>query len=429
MQIKDNNEVNLYLDHICLKVKNKRIHEEIRQELLCHVEEMTLDYLESGLSEEEAIKKSLSQMGSSDIVGEELNSVHKEKIDLKLIITVSLLVLFGFFTLYFIESSDYSYRRFLDSFFFLKKTLIFTLLGLITLIGSMFLDYRKLKKYSMHIYVITLILLGFSSALRPVINDKGGWLTLGPITINMPTISVFLFIIALSGLFHNMDFSIKSHRISLIVLSIIPEAMILTTKSFLLSIIYILALCVIMKVNNITIKYIILTFIINSFLFFAMGGYLKIIEQYSSLSGESEIRGTIASMLRSSVFFGKAENFNPLILPEIHTDFVFTYIIYRMGWIIGALVITLFLFLIIRMIKMSLAVRDSYGKILISGIVSILALEAFFNILINLNLAPTAYVNLPFISYSGSNSFISLLVIGIVLNIYKGKTLPETSIN
>ncbi|MEW8957134.1 FtsW/RodA/SpoVE family cell cycle protein [Clostridium sp.] len=416
MQIKNNNEVKLYLDHICSKVKNKRIHKEIREELLCHIEEMALDFLECGISEEESIKKSLSQMGSPNVVGEELNTIHKEKIDLKLLIIVSLLISFGFLTLYSIELN------------FLIKTLMFTLLGVITLVGTMFLDYRKLKNYSMHIYVITLILLVFSALLYPPIGGKTGWLFLGPVTISMPLISVFLFIISLSGLFNNIKSPIKRNLLSYMMLAIIPGIMLLITKSFLLFIIYSLALCIIMKVNNINVKYIISNSIINVFLFFTMGGYVKIIEQYTEISGNPQIHDIIGSMLKSSVLFGKAKNFNPLIMPDVHTDFVFTYIIYNFGWIIGAVVIILFLALVVRMIKMALNVKDSYGKTLIIGITSIFALEAFFSILMNLNLIPTAYISLPFISYSGSSSLISLLVIGIVINVYKGKTLPETSI-
>lgn len=152
MNLNNNPNVKSYLDEVCSEIKNKRVHAEIKEELLCHIEEITLNYIDSGINEEEALNKAISQMGSPITIGTELNKVHKCKADWKLLSLTLMLVTIGILSLYLIGIQNNNPA-------FLKKALIFNFIGFVILYISSFLGYRKLKLHSKGIYSVTLILL------------------------------------------------------------------------------------------------------------------------------------------------------------------------------------------------------------------------------------------------------------------------------
>ncbi|MGL5352701.1 MAG: permease prefix domain 1-containing protein, partial [Clostridium sp.] len=91
--------VDNYINNVCGLIKNKRVHKNIKEELLDHIEEIIEDSIEGGKSEEEAINYALEQMGAFDVVGSSLNKVHKAAPDWILIAMTSILISFGVLTL------------------------------------------------------------------------------------------------------------------------------------------------------------------------------------------------------------------------------------------------------------------------------------------------------------------------------------------
>ena len=104
-------------------------------------------------------------------------------------------------------------------------------------------------------------------------------------------------------------------------------------------------------------------------------------------------------------------------LPEPHTDFIYAVIAEETG-LIGALVI-LACFGVIAWRGMRTASRapDSFGAFLALGITMMLVLQAFVNISVVLGLAPTKGIPLPLVSNGGSSLLVSLLGVGVLLNI------------
>lgn len=414
MDFMSNPNVKNYLDEVCSEIKNKRVHNEIKDELLCHIEEITLSYIDSGITEEEALNKAISQMGSSLTIGTELNKVHESKVDWKLLFLTSILVTIGILNLYFINI-QYNNNP------ITKRTLFFTFIGTIILYLSSLLDYRKLKLHCKTIYVISIILLSPTLINRPV-NGFKAWLNLGFFTVNIVYIIPFLLVIALSGIIQELDFKKKINILIGSVLFLIPSVFIYFTNALSILFTYLICTIVLMKTSKINVKHIIL----NGVLQLPLLGFsiLNYINNTYSIS-EDFLHSTLNAFLSSSVLFGKSANFNPDLIPNFHTDFVFSFIICYFGWIAGIITVALFLMLIVRMLKFISIVKNSYGKLLLSGFVSIFTVQILWTILMNFNLAPLTIAGLPFISYGGTGSVFNLLVIGIITNIYKGKTVSQ----
>lgn len=414
MDFISNPNVKSYLDEVCSEIKNKRVHNEIKDELLCHIEEITLSYIDSGITEEEALNKAISQMGSSLTIGTELNKVHESKVDWKLLFLTSILVTIGILTICFIDmqhNNDHS----------LKTTFFFSFIGFIVLYISSFLDYRKLKLHSKGIYVVSLILLSLTIMNKPVSGVKA-WLNLGFFTLNIAYMIPFLLIISLSGIIGNLDFQKKSHILIGSILFLIPSVFIYFTNALSILFTYLICTIVLMKTSKINIKHIVLNgFLQIPLLGFSILHYIK----YTDSNSRNLLYSKLNAFFKSSVLFGKSPSFNVNLVPNLHTDFTFTFIVYYFGWIAGIVTLAVFIMLIIRLVKFIPMVKNSYGRLLLSGFVSIFAVQFLWTILMNFNLAPLTIAGLPFISYGGTGAVFNLLVIGIITNIYKGKTVSQ----
>jgi cell division protein FtsW len=106
-------------------------------------------------------------------------------------------------------------------------------------------------------------------------------------------------------------------------------------------------------------------------------------------------------------------------LPEPHTDFIFAVTAEELG-LMGALaVIILFAIFLWRGTRAALRTQDNFGRFLAVGITSMIVLQAFINISVVLGLMPTKGIPLPFVSYGGSSLFVTLMCVGVLLNITK----------
>lgn len=106
-------------------------------------------------------------------------------------------------------------------------------------------------------------------------------------------------------------------------------------------------------------------------------------------------------------------------LPECHTDFIFAIIAEEFGFIGCVLVIGLFFTFLQRGLVIATRCPDMYGKLLAVGITFSIVFQAFMNMSVASSFLPTTGVPLPFISYGGSSLIVSLIMVGILLNISK----------
>lgn len=110
-------------------------------------------------------------------------------------------------------------------------------------------------------------------------------------------------------------------------------------------------------------------------------------------------------------------------LPERHTDFIFSVIGEEWGFIGSVILITLYLTVISRGLKIVNETPDTYGKCLATGVVAMLSFQTVVNIGMTLGLLPVVGLTLPFISYGGSSLVVSMAAIGLLLNVGMRRSL------
>jgi cell division protein FtsW len=104
-------------------------------------------------------------------------------------------------------------------------------------------------------------------------------------------------------------------------------------------------------------------------------------------------------------------------LPEAHTDFIFAVLCEELGFIGGAIVLSLFAIYAWRGLRAALRAPDNFGRFLALGITVMVITQALINLGVVLGMMPTKGIPLPFISYGGSSLLVMLLATGVLLNI------------
>jgi cell division protein FtsW len=117
-----------------------------------------------------------------------------------------------------------------------------------------------------------------------------------------------------------------------------------------------------------------------------------------------------------------------LYLPEAHTDFIFPMIGEELGLPFTWLVVLGFILIILTGGLIAANGKDRFGKLLATGILLLISLQAAVNIGMTTSLLPNKGMPLPFISYGGSNLAVSLFMVGILINIHRtGAPIPAAA--
>ena len=104
-------------------------------------------------------------------------------------------------------------------------------------------------------------------------------------------------------------------------------------------------------------------------------------------------------------------------LPEPQTDFIFSIISEEFGFLGVLIVSSLFLLIFYKTIKIALTREDLFEKYLVFGLSFMLIFQTLLNLAVVVGIVPVTGVTLPFISYGGSSLLVSMISIGIILNV------------
>ena len=103
-------------------------------------------------------------------------------------------------------------------------------------------------------------------------------------------------------------------------------------------------------------------------------------------------------------------------VPEAHTDYIIAVISEEFGAIFVLFIMIIFLFIGYRVLSKVLLEKDEFLKLTLSGLISLLIIQTFIHIGVNIRLFPTTGMTFPFLSYGGSSLIGSSLIAGIILN-------------
>ena len=430
----ENNKVNEYINKVCSLIKNKKVHTEIKEELLGHINDIIQDYLEIGMPLDIATDKALMHMGNAEVIGHDLNKAHKSNSDWILLIMTTCLIFFGFLTTAFLQLNNFNDGYYIN---YISKLLVFLGISIVLSLCIIKLDYRSLKKYSLSLYIISISLILLTLTFSLPVNGIKRWLIIGPFSIDDLAVTPILLIISLSGIFDNYNWNNKKSLFKGLTLVFIPVILFISLSSLSTIIIYLIAVFTIMNISGFKLKYLIIASgVLCSILLLSIFSTDYRIERFfiflnpaKDIDNTGWIYNQLNILRNSAGLFGTGSTVNTSTLPDANMEFALTSIIYCFGWIVGIIVIALVLSFIIRIGFISSNTKNTYGKLLVSGLCSLFAIQFILNILANFSLSPILNINMPFISYGGSQLVINVLSISIINNVYKFRNVSSSLSN
>jgi cell division protein FtsW len=352
--------------------------------------------------------------------------------DIILLLVTLILVTVGTAMIY-SSSSILAQQKFNDGQYFIKKQLIFVVLGLISMVILTKIDYTTWKKAAYPGIILSLIMLVL--LFIPDVGLKRGgatrWLNMGLFSFQVSEMVKIAMVVFLAHLLARKAHLLKKFSRGVLIPSAITAVvifLILMEPDFgtavIIASILILMLC--LAGSRMThLMFLAAAFIpVGVWLIFHKGYRLARLTVF--LDPWKDASNTGFQIIQSLISFGSGgfggvgigDGMQKLFyLPEPHTDFILSIIAEESGFIGVSIVIILFSIFVFRGFMIAIKAPDLFGTLLAAGLTMVIAMEAFINIAGVMGLIPLKGLALPFLSYGGSSFVMSMIAIGILLNI------------
>ena len=349
-----------------------------------------------------------------------------KKPDYGLVITVLLLVIIGWYVLY--STSSYNGQvKFQDSFYYLKKQLFATSLGLAGMYAMANIDYHIWQRFALPAYILSLVLSLLVLFIGDEYNGSKRWLSFGPLSFQPSEFAKFAVIIFLAWLIVRLGKGMKKFSVlMLVMLSILPIVGLVGACNLSTAIIILgIGVVLVFVASPAYAQFVWLGVTAIGFMtiFLATASYrLERIaiwlnpEAYEK--GYQTLQGLYA--IGSGGLFGRGtgESIQKLgFVPEAQNDMIFSIICEEWGLVGASFLILLFLVLIWRFFVIAVHAKDLFGSLIAAGAMAHFMIQVILNIAVVTNTIPNTGITLPFVSYGGTSVLFLLMEIGVVLNV------------
>ena len=371
--------------------------------------------------------------------------------DMPMFILLMILLVVGLISLY-SASYVYSFYKNGDSYLYIKRQLVFALLGVVAMLVISTVDYHVLHHFALPIMGISLILLVVVLFL-PSSTGIHRWIRLPGLGQFQPSeVAKFGLILLFAHLI-----SLNHKKMNTFTRGYLPFMMILLVvcglvfqEPHLSGTMLLLAIGIIMMfVGGTKTLYLVLTILLGVaavYLMVFVLGYeqdrievwLNPLEVYVSdkvyeggLSGRDLAWQTVQSLyaIGSGGLMGQGlgnSRQKHLFLPEPQNDFIFSIVCEELGFVGAALIVILFALLVWRGFTIGMKAPDKFGSMLAIGLTAQIGVQVVMNMAVVTNIMPNTGISLPFFSYGGTSLVMLLAQMGVVLSVSRGVKSEKT---
>ena len=329
-----------------------------------------------------------------------------------------------------------------NSYFYVKKQLIFAIVGIFVMLFLSKVDYRFYKKYYWQIYFISwiILLLVLVPGLGYSVKGATRWIKIGGSQFQPSELTKIGLIIFFAGyLSDHKDelYDLKKGFIKPICFLVPPIGILFFVQNHLsVSLVICIITIVMMFIAGCRLKHFAVVGIVGISLIIGIFGFMQI-----SGAGEGNFRldristyfdpwadaqGTGYQTVQSLYAIGSGGMFGLglgnskqkyLYIPEPHNDFIFSILAEELGFSGCIIVIILFAIFIWRGILIAMKAPDMFGSLIAIGITALVAIQVIINVAVVTSSMPVTGMPLPFFSYGVTSLLILLCSVGILLNI------------
>ncbi len=324
--------------------------------------------------------------------------------------------------------------------FFANKQTIGLIIGFVSMLIVSVIDYRLIGKFFWAIYILNIVLLVAVLFAGVTTNNSTRWIQIGSFTVQPSEFAKLFTIIVMAKLMDMFKERINKPFILLPMLAVLamPIVFIVLQPDLSTSLVVLGLIAILLYVGGLSYKYIIALLIITIPTSLYGFWYIQqpdqtLLEDYQKTRIMSLIRpedydsnvlwqtNNSIQAIGSGQFSGKGLYMGKInqydYLPEPQTDFIFSIIGEEFGFVGCVTIIVLMFLLITRLLWIAFRSEDRLGRLIATGMATVLGMQTFINIGVATGILPNTGIPLPFVSYGLSALVTNLTGIGIVLNI------------
>ncbi len=351
-----------------------------------------------------------------------------------LLLIVALLMSVGIVVVY-SSGAGWAVTKYSSSEYFLWRQIIFSLLGIGTVIVVAQLDYHVFWKSSKIILFASILLLILLFAMKVVglISGAARWIGFGPLKFQVSDFAKYAVIFHFSRLITEKQGYIKDLHNSyypMLLLLMVVVSLVAIEPNFSTASLIAVTGFTLMFIGGVSIRHLAATVLLLIPLagVFAIAAPYRLARLLSFTSGNA--KGATYQVTQALIGLGNGGPFGlgigqskqrELYLPLSYNDFVFVIIGEEYGFVGALAVIALFAGFLVCGLLIAKHAPDNFGKYVATGITMAISLFAFVNIAVACHLLPTTGVALPFISYGGTALLFNSLGVGILMSIARYK--------
>ena len=362
-------------------------------------------------------------------------------LDMSFLFLVLILLIIGILMMFSASyPSGFAYKD--DSFYYLKKQLMFAAVGLATMIGLSYLDYHHWHILSYGVFIVALVLLIW--VLFVETNGVRRWIYIGSSSFQPSEIAKLAVVLVLAdwGSRHSKKMGTFKYGVlaPMCISGVIMGLMLLEPHYSGIAIILILT-ALMMCIGGVKLRWFLIIGIpVLSLIALAaatgkLGYFMERMDGWGAALNPPDELYWATYQTRNSIYAIGSGGFwglglgmsrqKYLYIPEVQNDFVFSVVCEELGFIGAVIILLLFGLLVYRGIKISIKAKDRFGSLLGIGLSAQIGIQVILNILVITDWMPNTGISLPFFSYGGTSLVMLLAQMGIILSISRTSNLEK----
>lgn len=318
-----------------------------------------------------------------------------------------------------------------NQYFYMTKQLIGGLIGVGAMVGTSLINHKIYKKFYIVAYIVGAVLLAivFVPGLSKSSYGATRWINLGGFTIQPSEIAKFCLVLFLSvALSKGKEVNKPSKLLTVLFAGVVYCVLIMLEPNMSITICVGLTLVAMLFIGGLNIK----TFALGAIPIILLGVGLVMLEPYrlrrivafinpweNPLEEGYQLIQSLYAISSGGLFgvgLGNSRQAQ-LFLPFAESDFIFSIICEELGLIGGVAILTIYLTLIITIIKVGIKAKNNYSSLLCLGIACVLGIQCVLNVCVVSGLIPPTGLPLPFISAGSTSIVVFMAAMGIVINV------------
>ena len=424
-----------YIKTLLEQVRCKKAHSMIEEEIRGHIEEQTEANIASGMTEEEAIKEAVKDMGSPVEAGISLDRIHRPQMAWNMVIVMAVITIISIVIHALIGKDGLGSSKFA----------FYSIVGFLIMLGVYRIDYSFMAKYAKVIagaFILYLVAMNVGN-IGVRVNGVNGLRIAG---VQISTFAVMMLYIPVYGAVLYQYYGSRWAGIfKALVWMVLP--MLLTWELPCASLVAILFISMAAMLSiavgkgwfQISKKGFYISFWGTAFVlpilvvkFATAFGFMvqyQIIRMKSFLGGDESCR-YLANRLQNSfrqskwVGAGSADSLNYLSKStDFNSSYILAYLTSSYGIMVCLLVCCILAILVVKSFRIALKQKNQLGMLMGCGCGMVFVMNIAINVLENTGVLPAMQTFLPFFSAGGSFIIVSYVLIGMILSIYRYKNI------